>query len=433
MGVLAINGGSQVRTKPFFGGKALIGDEERRRVNEVLDSGTLSGFIGRAGDHFLGGKQVKEFEGLVKDYFGVSHVIAMNSATAGLHTALAACGVTYGDEVIVPPYTMCASATAIVISNGIPVFADISEDNFSIDPKSIRARITPRTKGIVVVHLFGGAAHMDEIMAIAREHNLFVVEDCAQSPGATYKGKYVGTFGDVGVFSLNQHKTITCGEGGFAITNNEKLALRMQLIRNHGEVVVKDIAIDDISNIVGYNYRMTELEAAVSYGQFLNLDRWNDLRREMADHLSAQLSKYPSLICPPIGGDVKHVYFVYAIRFDAKALGISRETFVNAIDAEGIPCGAAYVQPIYLEPMYQQRIAHGSKGYPFAAPEYKGSVNYSKGICPVCERMYEEDLVLLPVCNFPNTIADMDDVIKAFDKVIANLDELKSNEIAAKK
>ena len=127
---------------------------------------------------------------------------------------MGACGVGPGDEVIVTPYSMCASATAIVMLNGIPVFADIDPNTFCIDPESIRRRITPRTKGIVVVHLFGGAANMNAIMAIASEHKLFVVEDCAQSPGGKYKGKYVGTFGDAGVFSLNQNKTITCGEGG---------------------------------------------------------------------------------------------------------------------------------------------------------------------------------------------------------------------------
>ncbi len=425
MGVLAINGGAKVRTKPFVMGKAIIGDEERRRVSEVLDSGTLSGFIAKAGADFLGGKQVREFEGLLKDYFNVPHAVAVNSATAGLHAALAACGVSYGDEVIVSPYTMCASVTAVVMTNGVPVFADIKEETFCIDPQSIRERITPHTKGIVVVHLFGGAADMDEIMSIAREHKLFVVEDCAQSPGAKYKGKYVGTFGDAGVFSLNQHKTITCGEGGFVITQNEKIALKLQLIRNHGEVIVKDMDLKDIVNIVGYNYRMTELEAAVSIGQFKNLDRWNDIRRGLADHLTTKLSKFNVLKLPLIGGDVKHVYFAYPFRLNAQALGVSREIFVKAIDAEGIPCGSAYVQPIYLEPMYQKKIAHGPKGFPFTSPAYTGAVDYSKGICPVCERMYEQELVLLPVCSYPNTKEDMDDVIRAFEKVLSHLDELK--------
>lgn len=428
MGVLSVTGGAKVRHKPFFVGKALIGSEERRRVNEVLDSGILSGFVGKAGDHFLGGKQVKDLEALLKTYFGVPYAIAVNSATAGLHAALAAGGISYGDEVIVPPYTMCASATAVVMANGVPVFADINENNFSIDPKSIRARITPRTRAIVVVHLFGGAADMDEIMTIAREHNLYVVEDCAQAPGAKYKGQFVGTFGDVGVFSLNQHKTITCGEGGFILTLNDALALKMQLIRNHGEVVVKDMAVQDIVNIVGYNYRMTELEAAVAVGQFQNLDEWNDLRRGLAHHVSEGLSQYSAFQLPPMDGDVKHVYYAYPIRINSTALGVSRETFVKAIEAEGIPCSSSYVQPIYLEPMYQQKIAHGPNGFPFAVPGYTGTVDYSKGICPVSERMYERELVLLAVCSHPNTKEDMDDVITAFDKVMSNLNELRALE-----
>lgn len=425
MGVLAINGGDKLRKTPFVLGAAIIGEEERRRVTEVLDSGMLSGFIGKAGPQFLGGKQVREFEDLVKKYFGVPHAVSVNSATAGLHVALGACGVNPGDEVIVSPYTMAASATAIVMMNAIPVFADIRPDTFCLDPESIRKKITPRTKGIVVVHLFGGSADMDSIMAIAREHKLFIVEDCAQAPGAKYKGQYVGTFGDAGVFSLNQHKTITCGEGGFVLTKNDRIALRMQLMRNHGEAVVKDMAVEDISNMIGFNYRMTELEAAVSIGQFRNLDAWNDARRELADHLTQKLARFDAFQLPAISKDVKHVYFVYPIRLKTDRLGGSREMFLKALAAEGIPCAGGYVRPIYLEPMYQKKIAYGDMGFPFVPPVYGGTLNYEKGLCPTCERMHETELMVTPVCRYPNTRADMDDVARAFEKVLSNIDELK--------
>jgi perosamine synthetase len=424
MSSLAINGGEKVRAKPFAIGTAIIGDEERRRVKEVLDSGMLSGFIAKDGPAFHGGKQVQEFEKLVKEYFSVPYAVTVNSATAGLHAALGACGVGPGDEVIVTPYTMCASATAIVMMNAIPVFADIDERTFCLDPDEVRKKITPRTKGIVVVHLFGGAADMDAIMDIASEHKLFVVEDCAQAPGARYKGRHVGTFGDAGVFSLNQHKTITCGEGGFVITKSDRLALRMQLIRNHGEVVVADMKVEDTSNIIGFNYRMTELEAAVAIGQFKHLDEWNGYRRGLAAYLTKKLSCFDFLELPHVPDEVEHVYFVYPLKLKSGAIGVSRDALIKALNAEGIPIGGGYVRPIYYEPMYQKRIAYGTQGYPFKAPVYLGEVDYRKGICPVCERMHEKELMMMPVCRYPNTERDMDDVVRAFEKILSHRKEL---------
>ena len=423
MGKLAITGGERTRQKPFVG-HAIMGDEERARVNEVLDGGMLSGFIARAGDNFLGGKQVKDLESLVRGYFSVKHAVAVNSATAGLHVSLAACGIGPGDEVIVPPYTMSASATAIVMQNAVPVFADIEEDTFCLDPKSVEKRITDRTKAIVVVHLFGYPADMDGIMAIAQKRGLYVVEDCAQAPGALYNGKLAGTIGNIGIFSLNQHKTITCGEGGFAITNDEKLALRMQLVRNHGEVIVEDLKVDEIDNMVGFNYRMTELEAAVSVGQFKRLDRLNSHRIDLAEYLAGGLSKFRGLGLPAPAKGNKHVYFNFPIKYDSKAVGVPRNVFVKALAAEGIPCAGGYVRPIYLEPMYQKKISYGEKGCPFSCAYYGGEPDYRKGLCPVAERMYEEELILTPVCKYPHTRQDIDDVIKAFGKIFDNIAEI---------
>jgi len=424
MSRLAILGGEKVRTKPYVA-HAVIGDEEKKRVNQVLESGMLSGFIAKAGDSFLGGKQVREFEGLVKEYFHCKEAVAVNSATAALHAAVAACGIGPGDEVIVTPYTMSASATAIIMQNAIPVFTDIEEDTFCLDPQKIEEAITPYTKAIMVVHLFGYPAHMDEIMKIAKKHNLCVIEDCAQAPGANYKGNLVGTIGDIGVFSLNQHKTITSGEGGFAITNNEKLTLRMQLIRNHGEVIVDDMKIQEIDNIIGYNYRMTELEAAVAIGQFRRLDELNKHRIELAEYFTKGLKQFAGLILPKIEKGNTHVYFVYPIKFDEEAVGVSRNNFVKALLAEGIPFGAGYVRPIYLDPLYQKRIAFGKEGYPFKSDIYQGQVNYAKGICPIAERMHEKELMLTGICRYPHSKRDIDDVIRAFKKIYENIDELK--------
>lgn len=423
-GKLAFLGGEKVREKPFQQ-YAVIGEEERKRVKDVLDSGMLSGFIARAGDHFLGGPQVKELETLIRAYFNIKNAVAVNSATAGLHAALAACGVGPGDEVIVPPYTMSASATAIIMQNAVPVFADIEAETFCIDPAQVQDLITERTKAIVVVHLFGYPAGMEEIMSIAKKKGIYVIEDCAQAPGAIYKGKIVGTLGDIGVFSLNQHKTITCGEGGFAITDNDELALRMQLVRNHGEVIAEDMKVDDIDNIVGFNYRMTELEGAVSVGQFRRLDELNDHRIKLAEYLAQGLSKFKGIVLPVVKKGNKHVYFTFAIKYDTKITGVPRDVFTKALNAEGIPCGTGYVRPIYMEPMYQKKIGYGKKGCPFSCHLYGGHTGYGKGSCPVTEKMYGEELILLPVCKYPHTIKDMDDVIKAFEKIFENIKELR--------
>lgn len=428
MANLAILGGRKVRKKPFVT-CGIIGKEEKRRVNDVLASGILSGFVAKAGDAFLGGKQVGEFEFLVRGYFGAKFAVAVNSATSGLHIALAACGIGPGDEVIVPPYTMSATATAIIMQNAIPVFVDIEEDSYCIDPDKIENKITPRTKAIIVVHLFGLPAKMDKIMKIARKYNLSVIEDCAQSPGARFRERFVGTIGDVGIFSLNQHKTITSGEGGFAVTNNEKLALRMQLVRNHGEVIVDSMNVSELDNIVGFNYRMTELEAAVSVGQFKQLESLNDHRIGLAEYLTDRLSSFKGLTLPKKDKLDKHVYFVYPIRFNERIAGISREVFVKALNAEGIPFGLGYVRPIYLEPLYRKRIAYGKKGCPFSCNFYEGKVDYSKGICPVVERMFEKELILTAVCRYPHTKKDIDDVVSAFKKVFENKNKLKKMKI----
>ena len=263
MAKLAINGGKPLRTKPFPS-YVSIGEEEKRAVLEVLESTVLSKFLGTWSADFYGGPRVQKLEQEWAEYFRVKHAVSVNSATSGLYAAVGAAGVGPGDEVIVSPYTMTASATAPLVYGAIPVFADIDPDIFCITPEAIRRCITPYTRAIIAVDLFGHPADMDEIIEVARQHNLMVIEDAAQAPGALYKGRYAGTLGDMGVFSLNYHKTVHCGEGGIVVTNDDNLAERVRLIRNHAEVVVKDKGVQNIVNMVGFNYRMTEIEAAIA-------------------------------------------------------------------------------------------------------------------------------------------------------------------------
>ena len=426
MSKLALLGGPKVRRKPFASHPRL-GKEERREVLSVLRSGVLSGFVAAAGDGFLGGPKVRKLERLFCDYFGTPYAVAMNSATSALHAALLAVGIGPGDEVIVPPYTMSATASAVLMCGALPVFVDIEEGAFCLDPEKIEARLTRRTKAILVVHLFGRPARMRQILALAKKHGLQVIEDCAQAPGAKYQGRFAGTLGDVGVFSFNQHKTITTGEGGVAITANKDLALRLQLVRNHGEAVVAKMKEAAAIPCLGWNYRMTELEAAVGAVQFQKLDFLNDHRIRLAEYLTRRLTGMPGLELPGVGKNEEHVYFVYPIRYDAQKAGISRHIFVKALVAEGIPFSEGYVRPLYLEPLYRTKKIFQYSRFPFDSIGQTAAASYQKGSCPVAEQLYDEGLMLTGLCRYPLSFRDMDDVVAAFQKIYANRVALMDN------
>jgi dTDP-4-amino-4,6-dideoxygalactose transaminase len=424
MSKLAISGGQPVRVHPFPIYNT-IGSEEKQAVLEVLDTGVLSQFLGTASKEFYGGPRVQKLEREWEEYFGVRHAVTVNSATSGLYAAVGAAGVGPGDEVIVSPYTMTASATAALVYGAIPIFADIDADIFCITPESIRKCITSYTKAIIVVDLFGHPADIDEIMQIACEHNLVVIEDAAQSPGALSCGRYAGTLADMGVFSLNRHKTIHAGEGGVIVTNDDDLADRLRLIRNHGEVVVKDKGTQNIVNLIGFNYRMTEIEAAIASEQLKKLEKLVVPRIEAADYLTERLGVFPGITPPVVCQNVRHGYYLYVLRYDAAQTGIPRNRFVAALNAEGIPMVEGYVEPIYLEPVYQKRIAFGKDGFPFTYPGYKGKVNYDLGICPVTERMHYEEVIFANICYAGIGRRDLDDVVGAFEKILSNAHELR--------
>ena len=437
MSELALLGGKPVREKLFPAYK-VVGTEESKAVAKVVESGILSRYIGAQHPDFMGGEQVKAFEAAWAETFGAKHAIAVNSATSGLYAAIGAAGVGPGDEVIVSPYTMMASVTAAVVFNGVPVFADIDPRTYCISADTIRPCITPRTKAIVVVHIFGQPADMDPIMELAREHNIVVIEDAAQAPYATYNDRSVGTLGHMGVFSLNYHKHIHTGEGGVVTTNDPALAEKIALIRNHGEAVVGRRGITDIVNMIGFNFRMGEIEATIGLCQ---LKKGADLvsqRRDNVAYLERKLAGVPGIEVPYAAQGARHVYYVHAIKYDAGTTNVSRGTFTAALKAElpatelregeGPLLGAGYVRPIYLEPMYQQRTAYGDKGCPFACPHYKGSVSYDKGICPEVEKAHFETLMTHELMRPPMTEKDLDDVAAAFHKVADNLGELRDYE-----
>jgi perosamine synthetase len=421
---LAIHGGEPIRKHPFPAYNT-IGEEEKRAVMEVLDSAVLSKFLGTWSPEFYGGPRVQKFEREWEAYFGVSHAISVNSATSGLNAAVGAAGVGPGDEVIVSPFTMSASAACVLVYNAIPVFADIDAETFCLTADTIRQRLTPRTKAIVAVDILGHPSEMDAIMALANEHNLTVIEDAAQAPGARYHGQYAGTQAHLGVFSLNYHKTIHTGEGGVVVTNDAELADRVQLIRNHAEVVIADKGTDNLVNMLGFNYRMTEIEAAIGSEQLKKLDGLLSARIEAADYLQEGLGNLPGLTQPVVRPHIKHAYYVYGIRYDERELEFPRRVFVNALKAEGIPLTEGYVKPIYLQPLYQQRVVYGDRGCPFTCGHYDGTVSYEKGLCPTAERMHDRELMLGNFCYQGMTRKDLDDIIDGFNKVVEHRAELR--------
>jgi len=422
----AILGGAKVRTSQFPP-RVTMGAKEKEAAVRVVESDVLSAFIGGAGQFFGGGDHVRRFEHNWASSYGFKHAISVNSWTTGLVTCIGAAGVEPGDEVICSPYTMSASATCALFYGGIPVFADINPETFALDPDAVEARITERTKAIVLVHLFGYPANVEQIMEIARPRGVKVIEDAAQAPGVYRGGKAVGAIGDMGGFSLNFHKHIHTGEGGMIVTQDDEVAERCRLIRNHGENVVASSSLQDISNTIGSNYRLTELQAAVGIEQLRKLPALLEERMSLASHMNKRLAEIDGLTPQNVPADSTHAYYVYPIRFDAKKIGLSRHLFLKSVLAElpapdgfeGTALTEGYVRPLYHAPVYQQKIAIGKKGFPFNCNpgiDY----DYQGRLCPTAERMYEEELLLSPIIREPLTLTDIDDLADAIAKVVNN-------------
>ncbi|MGE3556391.1 MAG: DegT/DnrJ/EryC1/StrS family aminotransferase [Candidatus Obscuribacterales bacterium] len=421
MPALALMGGTPVIDHTFRPYNS-IGEKECDAVRRVMESGVLSKYVGAWSDDFYGGPEVRQLE---KDWcarFRVGHAVAVNSATSGLYAALGAIGLSPGEEVIVPPYTMSATAMAPLIYGGIPVFADIEPDTFCLDPEVVIANITDRTRAILAVNIFGHPAALAALREIADRHDIWLIEDNAQSPLAMEGAKYAGTIGHIGVFSLNYHKHFHCGEGGICVTDDAYLAKRLEMIRNHGENVVDELGMDDLSNMVGFNYRMTEVTAAVAVEQLKDADRHVARRVQVAEALSATAGDLPGITPPLVREGCSHVYYNWASRYDEKVVGVPRELFSKALTAEGFPNSLAYVKPLYMLPLFQKRIAIGKAGYPFNLSERA----YSSGLCPVAERMNEKELLGFYSCGYDLDRKEIDLLCEALKKVYDNRESLLS-------
>ena len=417
--LLAINGGTPVITEPFPPYRSL-GEEEIAAANRVLRSGVLSAFIGAPGPGFYGGPEVQALEREAAERFGVKHVVSVNSWTSGLVAAMGAIGLEPGDEVIVTPWTMVATATAILHWNAIPVFADIDPQTFNIDPNAVKAAITPRTRAIAAVDIFGQSADMPALRAIADSHGLRLVTDTAQAPGALIDGVAAGTLADIGGFSLNYHKHIHCGEGGLLVTNDDRFAERLRLIRNHGEAVIQSSRADDLANILGHNFRLGEIEAAIAREQLHKLPTLIASRQAAASRLTESLSKLPGLQVPIVPSTNSHVYYVYGIKLDLQVLTKGRDWFVDALREEGVTGLFSGYQNIHLLPLFKHKIAYGTTGFPWEGlSRGTSNISYGLGMCPVAEELHLKSFIGLNLCAHDFNDLQTQQIINAFQKVLS--------------
>lgn len=422
---LALLGGQPVIDRPLTPYRS-IGIEEEQAAAAVVRSGVLSAFVGSPGDGFLGGPRVLEFEAAWAEHFGVRHAITVNSWASGLVAAVAALGLEPGDEVITSPWTMSATAAAILHNNAIPVFADIEPDYFCLDPVAVEAAITPRTRAILAVDIFGQSADIPALQSIADAHGLRLLTDTAQAPGSTQDGRFTGTSADIGGFSLNYHKHIHTGEGGVLVTDDDDFALRLRLIRNHGENAVEAYGVDDISGLLGYNIRLGEIEAAIGLEQLRKLPQLVRSRQVAAARIRAGLEGLEGLTVAPVRPGGTHVYYVLGLTLDESA-EVPREVLVRALSAEGVTGAFGGYTCLHRAPMYQRRQVFGHGGFPWSLQDPQHRTSYADGICPVGERLHDATFMGLEMCAHDLPAADTDLIVAAFTKVWSQRDALRDH------
>ena len=368
-----------------------IGRQELSAVKRVMKSKQLSGFYGNWGEKFEGGREVIAFERECEEYFGVKHAVTFNSLASGLSATIGALGIGPGDQVILPPWTMSATAAAILHWGGIPVFADIDEHSYCIDPKSVELLINPKTKAIIAVDIFGQSSNIEQLKKIASKHNLKIISDTAQAIGATRNNKFAGTLADVGGISLNYHKHIHTGEGAVMFTNDDELALRLKLIRNHAESVVSEIPFEvNLVNMVGHNYRLSEIQAAIGRVQLKKLSRILSVRKNEAELLRSKLIKFDEIALPFVDDSNTHVYYMYAMQLKPANLKITKSQFIHELTKLGVPGLSSKYINLHLLPIFQNKIAIGKYGFPWTYDQSGPPVSYTKGICPVAEKLQDE-------------------------------------------
>ena len=418
MSELAINGGPTAVTNPL-GAWPKFSEEGIKAVEDVLRSGKVNYWTGPKG---------MEFEKAYAAWQGSGFAISTGSGTSALHVALTAMGVGPGDEVIVPSYTFIASSFSVVQAGAIPRFADVNLDDHCISVESAEKLINERTKAIMPVHLYGNVCDMDPILALAAKHNLLVIEDNAEAFGGSYKGKQTGTLGDIAACSFCQNKTFTTGgEGGMVTTDDEEFAWNARSFRDHGYDVKARLGLLDleqklpyIHNMVGWNYRMTEMQSAIGLAELARMDDWNmPARRRNAHAIMDKVRDLPQVKYMPIDTEERrNGYFVLAFSLDIENMSCDIDQFVAAAGAEGAPVWRVFWPQCHTERAFQEHNAFGKTGFPFKSKEYTSpeSVDYSKVDVPnaVWHQTHTFTCFAFPTC----TEADSQQIGDALVKVI---------------
>jgi perosamine synthetase len=346
-----------------------IGEEELRNVVEAVKSGWVSSK----------GKFIEEFEDSFAKYIGVRYGVATSNGTAALHLALAALHIGKGDEVIVPDLTFAATINVVIYVGAKPVIVDVNPDYWCMDPEKLEKAITPNTKAIIPVHLYGHPCDMDAIMEIASKHNLYVIEDAAEAHGAEYKGKRIGSFGHISCFSFYGNKIITTGEGGMCLTNDNELAERMKILRDHGMNPVKRYWHD----VVGFNYRMTNLQAALGLAQLVKIERFIEKKREIAKIYAEELSSLEGVTLHPEMPWAKCVYWLYSILIDNRKVRVDRDELAEKLKENSIET-RNFFYPLHEMPIYRK---YARLTYPVSSKISRQGLNLPSGV-----KLSEEDV-----------------------------------------
>ena len=392
MSKLAIDGGKPVRETPIGYGRQFIDDDDISAVVKVLKSPFLTT-----------GPEIKKLEDKLCRITRAKYAVVVSNGTAALHIACMAAGVKDGDEVITTPMTFAASANCALYCGAKPVFADINPETYNISPSSIREKRTPNTKAVVAVDFTGQAVELDEILEICRENNLTLIEDAAHSMGTKYKGKPVGSIADMTCFSFHPVKTVTAGEGGAVTTNSKELYDKLCLFRSHAITRDESMMVNPTGEKwyyeqvdLGYNYRMTDFQAALLSSQLDKLPMFSSRRKDIVKMYDDAFSKIPEVTVQKEIAESDTTRHIYILRFNLKMLKASRREIFDALWAENIHCNVHYI-PVYYHPYYQK-------------------LGYRKGLCPNAEALYEE-IITLPL-YYSMTDDDVRDVIEAVKKVI---------------
>ena len=418
METLAIHGGPKAVTNKLAGWPQF--DENAiRSVEAVLRSGKVNYWTGKRG---------MEFEQKFAAWQGSRYAVSVATGTAALHVALSALGIGPGDEVIVPSYTFIASSFSVVQAGAIPRFADVNLDDHCISVESARKLVNQRTRAIMPVHLYGNVCDMDPILAFAREHNLYVIEDNAEAFGGAYKGRKTGAWGHMAACSFCQNKTFTTGgEGGMVTTDDEDLAWRARSFRDHGYDVKQRLSLLEleqklpyIHNMVGWNYRMTEMQSAIGLAELERMDNWNmPARRRNAKILTGALKQCPEVKYLPIDTpERQNGWYVMAFSLDIENMTCNIREFVDAAAAEGAPCWKVFWPQCHTERAFREHQAFGQSGFPFRSKEYTNPASADYGNVDVPNALWHETHTFTCFGYPTYTEEDMRQIANALVKVI---------------